>query len=148
MQRESTVLILEAPPTAQRLGRYLEAIGLRVRVATSSRQAMQLLRSDIFDRAIVSVELGMDETAILSRLASLPATRVLVATGPAGDPELERRAGAAGANVYLARPLDVEALAQALAWAPGAISPRAPAADHPPGQGRSRGPPKGDPEER
>ncbi len=129
MQRVETVLAIEVEPEhASHLARCLAVTGLACRAAASATEALRLLRSEIFDGAVVAVELGLDEASILARISRLPATRFLLATGPADDLDMERRARAAGANAYLPRPVDAEMLATSLAHAGANPAPRAPPA--------------------
>ena len=123
MEQVKKVLAVEIEPEhASHLARCLAAMGLAFRVAASAAEAMRLLRREVFDGAVVAAELGLEEGAILARLSCLPATRFLLATGPADDVDLERRARAAGADAYLPRPVDATTLGRGLAQA-GARAP-------------------------
>ena len=96
------------------LVRSLAAIGTRFRIAGTPEQADALLRSDIFDAAIVATEIGLGPEPMLVRLSSLPSTKLLLAVGPPGDWEMERRARSAGAQAYIPRPVTTKALSDAL----------------------------------
>ena len=123
MERALTVLAVEVEPQhARRLAECLAILGHLSRLAASPAEALRLLRSEIFDGAVVAIELGLEEGSILQRVACLPATRFLLATGPPGDEAGARLARAAGANACLARPVDPAMLAAHLAHA-GARSP-------------------------
>lgn len=151
MEYVTCVLAVEPKPTdARDLARCLKELGLRFRLAHSAEEAMHVLRSAVFDGAVVAVELYLGPEPMLARLARLPATKVLVATGPAADFDAERRARTAGATAYLPRPVSTEALSINLTCMP-VQAPETPAMAHsPPEAGRSpeemdRSPPPADP---
>jgi len=111
MQDEVTVLVVEPRSAdARRLRWCLTAMGFASRAATSVEQAMRLLRTQVFDGAIVAAEPGLGEAPLLARVRQLPATRFLAATGVAGDREAERLVRLAGAGAYLPRPVSLEAV--------------------------------------
>jgi ActR/RegA family two-component response regulator len=119
----SALPVLAAEPglaDARRLAQCLARRRLQVRLAMSPADVLDLLRREIFDRAVVAVEMTLDGEPVLARVARLPMLRRVVAVGPAGDPEAEVRARLAGAHVYLPRPVDEAELARALAL-PGAV---------------------------
>jgi CheY-like chemotaxis protein len=95
-----------------------------VRVAMSATDIIDLLRREVFSRAVVATEMMLDGEPVLARLTRLPMLERIVATGPAGDPAMEVRARVAGAHVYLTRPVAGEDLARALAI-PGYVGTRA-----------------------
>ncbi len=120
MSPEMMVLAVEpGRDDAAVLVRCLGALGMLGRLARSEADAMQLLRRELFDAAVVSAELGLDRGSLLQRLAALPSPSLVLAVGPAGAGDLARRARRAGAGAYLARPVDVESLTIALACAGG-----------------------------
>jgi len=94
-------------------------IGAETRVATSVAEAMDLLRTEVFEAALVAAELGVEAGSLLDRLVRLPSPRVVLATGPIGDTALRLRIHRAGANAFLVRPVDAKSLAMALAHAGG-----------------------------
>lgn len=103
---------------ARHLVRCLAPLGMQVYLAASVDQALDRLRHMIFRDAIAATELTFEGELLLRRLSRLPAMRCLVALGPADDVEAEARARAAGANVYLSRPVTPEMLALALGVSP------------------------------
>jgi len=116
MQTVTSVLAVEPKPSdARNLARCLKELGLRFRLAHSAEEAMHVLRNAIFDGAVVAVELHLGPEPMLARLARLPATKILVATGPAADFDAERRARTAGATAFLPRPVSPETLSISLA---------------------------------
>ena len=114
----SRMPVLAAEPAladAKHLVGCLTRLRQTVRVAMSADDIIDLLRREVFTRAVVAVELTLDGEPVLARLSRLPMPRRIVALGPAGDPVSEVMALAAGAQAYLARPVSVEDLARALA---------------------------------
>ena len=109
---------------AERLQQCLCPIVRRVRLATSAQQVLERLREETFQRAVVATELVLGGQPILARLAVLPAIRCLVAVGPGGDGEMERRARGAGACAYVVRPVSSETLARALTGRGGGAGER------------------------
>lgn len=99
---------------ARHLVRCLGPLNLQVYLAASVEQALDRLRHMIFREAIAATELTFGGELLLARLSRLPAMKCLVAIGPADDAGAETRARAAGANVYLSRPVTTEMLALAL----------------------------------
>jgi ActR/RegA family two-component response regulator len=119
--------ILAAEPNLADAKHLVQCFGrLRqpVRLAMSPTDIIDLLRREVFGRAIVATEMELEGEPMVARLARLPMLVRVVATGPSGDPALEVRARAAGAHIYLPRPVDVEDLARALAI-PGFAKTRA-----------------------
>lgn len=111
VEQMRTILVLEAnPQDALNMKRRLTAMGLRVHVATLVQQAIEFLQCEIFDGAVVGTELNIGEEPAISFLGRLPSVRFIVATGPPGDVEMERRARLAGARAYLPRPVTTESL--------------------------------------
>ena len=114
MQYIRTVLAAEVgSEDSYNLGRCLKALGLKVHLATSVRQAIGLLRREMFDAAVVASELEVDGESMVAHVARLPLAEMLIAIGPGGDWELERLARLAGAAVYLPRPVSAAGLAEA-----------------------------------
>ena len=109
------ILAAESDPVdAARLFRALALLGYRVTLATSPEQVLEMIRQHVFPQAVVAAEMTLGDEPILARLARLPSMRCLVATGPAGQTEMEQRGRLSGATVYLPRPVTIEALAKAL----------------------------------
>lgn len=99
---------------ARQLVRCLGPLNRQVYLAVSVEQALDRLRHMIFREAIAATELTFDGELLLARLSRLPALKCLIALGPAGNAEAEAKARAAGANIYLGRPVTTEMLALAL----------------------------------
>ena len=94
--------------------RCLAPLGRPVRVAMSAEEVIDLVRREIIDRAVVATELSLGGDPVIARLTQLPLMKQVIATGPANDPAMEVRARAAGAQVYLPRPVSPEDLRRAL----------------------------------
>ena len=99
---------------ASRLLRSLALLGYRVLLATSAEQVLGMIRRHVLMQAVVATELTFDGEPILARLARLPSMKRLIATGPAGNSEIEMRGRLCGADLYLPRPVTIEGLAKAL----------------------------------
>jgi len=109
------ILAAESDPAdAENLLRCLKLYGQTVLLATSSEDVLRLIRRQVYERAVVGVDLVIGDEPLLARLSSLPALRYLVATGPPGDVEMETLARLAGAGVYLQRPVSADDLGLAL----------------------------------
>ncbi len=109
--------VLVADPHAAQaagLGRRLRRMGHEVCVVTTANDALDRMRREVLNQAVVAVELALNGKPILARLARLPALECLVAIGPGGDVAMERLARCCGAHVYLPRPVATESLAMAL----------------------------------
>ena len=89
-----------------------------VSLATTSDKVLELIRSELFDRAVVAAELAIDGRPVLARLAALPSMKRLLAVGPMGCPEMEALARSAGAHAYLSRPVSSAEVAMALELSP------------------------------
>ena len=114
-----TRMILAAEPRradAEHLWQCLAPVRDYVCLARSACEALEMVRRQAFSRAVVATELMLDDTPVLARLSRLPALEHLVATGPAGNPEMEILARTSGADLYLTRPVSFERLSRAL-WA-------------------------------
>jgi CheY-like chemotaxis protein len=118
--------ILAAEPTlagARNLVQCLSGLRLPVRLAMSSSDIIDLLRREVFTRAVVASEFMIDGEPAIARLTRLPMLERVVAIGPAGNADLEMQARRAGAQAYLTRPVSAESLARALAI-PGLVAAR------------------------
>ena len=102
------------PNEADWLQRCLSPLVHGVRLATSAEQVLERMREETFQQAVVATELMLRGEPVLARLAGLPSIRRLVAVGPGGDGDMERRARGAGACAYVGRPVSTRALALAL----------------------------------
>ena len=114
MRNERAILVAAAAPQeAYNLQRLLRQMGYLARMAPTPGQVLEVMRREMVDQAIVAIELTLAQEPILARLARLPCVQHLIATGPAGNVDMETRARCAGAHVYLPRPAEIEALAMA-----------------------------------
>ena len=115
MRNDSVILVADGiPEQADFVQQLLRQMDYRVETAVSAEEVLKLIGREMLDRAIVAVEMTMDNEPTLARLSRLPALNRLVAIGPAGDAEMEMLARRAGAHVYLARPVMADPLAAAL----------------------------------
>ncbi len=115
-QNKKPILVAEINATeAEHLARELARFSRQTRLASSTEQILEVLRSEILHEAIVAVELDIDHKPVLAHLAGLPSFDFIVAVGPANEAEMEIRARAAGAQVYLPRPVTSEMLS-GLSW--------------------------------
>lgn len=92
----------------------LQDAGFHVTTVGSAAQLHECLQRGAFD--IVVLDLGLpdvDGVEVLRRLRSIPSMGVVVLTGRAGD--ADRLVGLrGGADVYLAKPIDIDVLAATL----------------------------------
>jgi len=102
------------PDEADRLRQCLSPLVQGVRLATSAEQVLERVREETFRQAVVATELVLRGKPVLTHLADLPSIRRLIAVGPGGDGEMERRARGAGACAYVGRPVSTAALALTL----------------------------------
>lgn len=125
---KTAIVAAEADPAdAEHLLRCLTQLGAWAKLATSAEQVLNLFRKQVFEAAVVGVELALDGEPLLGRLSRLPALECLVATGPTGDLQAERLARSLGAEAYLPRPVSPEALAGVLRMRlPDCVRPRPP----------------------
>lgn len=115
MQNVGAILAVEARPgDVQNLTRCLTMLEVKFHLARSVERAVQLLREMVFSEAIVAAELNLGEEPLIAHLSRLPATTLLLATGPGDDWEMESRSRFSGADFYLPRPITTETLAMAL----------------------------------
>ena len=118
------VLVAEhGAANARRVVSGLSQCGLRTRSGRGVTETLELLRCEAFEAAVVGVELMIDGRPLLERLTQLPGLSLVVATGPPGDWEMERRARMAGARAYLPRPVSISTWARTFRWV---FVPRAP----------------------
>lgn len=109
------VLVAEAvSEEAVFLESLLRSWGRDVCTASSVDEVLRIVRREFVQQAVIATELALAGQMLLARLAALPSLEQLIAIGPAGRPDIERRARLAGADVFLPRPVSVERLAQAL----------------------------------
>ena len=100
---------------AKRLARALKSLSCTVRVASSSEEVIKLLRTEVFHKGIVAVEMQIGKDLMLAYLSRLLAVRCLVGVGSGDDPDAELHSRLAGAQAYLPRPVTPEMLS-GLSW--------------------------------
>lgn len=109
------LIIDDEKPTLQMLSLFLEACGYEVHVAENETQGMAQFRK--IKPAIVLTDIkmpGKDGFAVLVQIkAAAPDTEVIVITGH-GDKDLARQATDLGASAFFNKPLDTDALDQAI----------------------------------
>ncbi len=113
--RHRVLVVEDDPSTSRALGRFLELIGCEVLSAQDGEQAVAMARGQRPD--LVLTDLGLpklDGYGVLDVLqAKLPEIPVIVMTG-SGQIASAVRAMRAGADNYLEKPLDFEALSVAI----------------------------------
>lgn len=115
LRRGNTVLVAEPDSDhAFFLESVLRSWGRDVAAAASVDEALQIVRCEFVQQAVIATELGSAGEMLVARMSALPSVQRLVAVGPAGRPDIERRARLAGADVFLPRPVPIEQLTQAL----------------------------------
>jgi CheY-like chemotaxis protein len=117
--RRRRVLVVEDNADAREtLRRLLEFQGHEVRVAVDGEAALQALRAEPVEVALIDIGLpGMDGYELARRIRAeidREAKMVLAAVTGYGLPEDRRRSAAAGFDAHLIKPLDLEALAALL----------------------------------
>jgi two-component system, cell cycle response regulator DivK len=96
----------------QVIGRYLESQGHTVAVAEDGAEALDLARSGAFQLCIIDMRLpDQDGPQVLAALRALPGMGDLPAIAVSGLGEKDRkRTVAAGFNVFLAKPINLDDL--------------------------------------
>ena len=112
------VLVVEDElDTAQTVALILKAVGHQVEFAISAAAARQCAARFRPEVALIDLALpdgdGCDLARELKRDQRLPGLRVVMMTGFDNEP-LRRRAAKAGCDRYLVKPLDLQALDQAI----------------------------------
>ncbi|WP_312599681.1 hybrid sensor histidine kinase/response regulator [Brevundimonas sp.] len=115
---QATALYVEDSPANVALMRHaVEAMGLTLHAATTGPEGLELARALRPDVILLDLGLpGLDGFAVKAALDADPLTRdipVMAVTG-AGAPTDRRRGRAAGFDAYLTKPVDLNALADAL----------------------------------
>lgn len=103
---------------AQELWRALLPLGQRVCLAASAQEAVELLRRELFGRAVVAVELETGGELLLARFKRLSGIERIVAIGPPGDARMEVEARLGGADMYVVRPVSTSLLSRSLGLSP------------------------------
>lgn len=111
---------------AQELWRALLPLGQHVCLAASAQEAVELLRRELFGRAVVAVELETGGELLLARFKRLSGIERIVAVGPPGDARMEVGARLGGADMYVVRPVSTSLLSRALGLSP-TLEPERPA---------------------
>ena len=97
-------------PIRELLSLFFKKKGMSVTTAQTSQEAREIAAKNVFDLAILDVNLaGEDGLALLNFFkAKHPQVPVVVFTGMAGDPDLFNRAMAGGAAGFMSKtePLD------------------------------------------
>jgi ActR/RegA family two-component response regulator len=109
------------PVDGSHLRGCLARLGYQVCLVTSGEEALEVLREAVFSRAVVGVELQLDDEPLLRTLSRLVLIERLVATGPGGDLGAERASHLAGGHLYLPRPVNLQHLAKALWLGPSRV---------------------------
>jgi signal transduction histidine kinase/ActR/RegA family two-component response regulator len=124
--RHARVLIVEDNPDgAESMRMLLELLGHHVRVAADGFQALDMLVENTFDVILIDIGLPfMDGYALASHIRALPAARPmrLVALTGYGQDDDRRRALAAGFDLHLVKPVDVDRLQALLAVASDSLN--------------------------
>lgn len=123
-----TVLVVDDNPTNLKLMRLLlTASGFTVRTATAAEEALQSVRDGRPELILMDLQLpgmsGLELTGLLKRDPATSSIVIVAVTAYAmkGD---EEKARAAGCDAYLAKPIDVDTLPDAVAaWIRGAGAP-------------------------
>jgi PAS domain S-box-containing protein len=103
---------------AQMVGMLLEALGNRVAVAHDPFSALDCAREGAFDAFILDIGLpGMDGHALARRIRELPRTggATFIALTGYGQEQDRQASAAAGFHHHFVKPVDIGALAEALA---------------------------------
>ncbi|MBX0329620.1 response regulator [Oscillochloris sp. ZM17-4] len=115
---QPVLLVEDDPASAELLGSYLRRCDYQVTIAGSAEEAMACVRAHVPNLVITDVRMrGMDGLELIRRLRAGVATRetpiiALTALAMAGDRE---RCLAAGASLYMSKPLLLSRLAEAAA---------------------------------
>lgn len=112
----TNILIIDDElPTLQMLSLFLEACGHTVLTAENEARGIELFRKERPPVVLTDVKMpGKDGFAVLQQIKSIsPATEVIVITGH-GDKDLARQALELNASAFFNKPLDTDALDQAI----------------------------------
>ena len=119
-----TVLVVDDDPSVRTLlEMVLEAEGFEVRCAPDAERALEMVAASRPDVLLVDVMMpGIDGRALTRQLRDDPITRdlpIVICSALADDPE-QWQAWASGANSFVAKPFEIDALVAELADAFGA----------------------------
>ena len=117
------LVIDDEVPTLDMLELFLGAWGYQVLLADNEAAAMALFEKETPGIVLTDIKMpGKDGFSILKRIKELrPETEVIVITGH-GDKDLAQRAFELQASGFLHKPLDTEALSEALEKAEARLS--------------------------
>ncbi len=109
------LIIDDEQPTLQMLGLFLEACGHTVLTAENEARGLELFRKERPPVVLTDVKMpGKDGFAVLQQIKAIcSATEVIVITGH-GDKDLARQALELDASAFFNKPLDTDALDQAI----------------------------------
>jgi YesN/AraC family two-component response regulator len=112
----TTILIIDdEKPTLQMLSLFLEASGYRVLTAENENQGLSLFKQEQPEIVLTDIKMpGKDGLDVLRQIKEIsPATEVIVITGH-GDRDLKEKALTLDASAFFNKPLDTDALDEAL----------------------------------
>jgi YesN/AraC family two-component response regulator len=124
----TTILIIDdEKPTLQMLSLFLEASGFRVLTAENEQQGLTVFKREHPQIVLTDIKMpGKDGLDVLRQIKSIsPATEVIVITGH-GDRDLKEHAMALEASAFFNKPLDTDALDEALQAAKARLADKAP----------------------
>jgi DNA-binding response OmpR family regulator len=113
---QHTVLVVEDDPSCRELVvEMLSLWGYRPVAVGSAEEADYVMRHEQLDAALIDVFLpGKSGASLLGRLRVRFPQALLIATSALGDPAMARRFKGLGADLFLPKPLEPEALGTAL----------------------------------
>jgi YesN/AraC family two-component response regulator len=112
----TTILIIDdEKPTLQMLSLFLEASGYSVLTAENEAQGLEIFERDRPEIVLTDIKMpGKDGLEVLRQIKSkAKATEVIVITGHGGR-DLKEQALALNASAYFSKPLNTDALDEAL----------------------------------
>jgi YesN/AraC family two-component response regulator len=112
----TTILIIDdEKPTLQMLSLFLEASGYSVLTAENEAQGLDIFERNRPEIVLTDIKMpGKDGLEVLRQIKSISkTTEVIVITGH-GDQDLKEQAMALDASAYFSKPLDTDALDEAL----------------------------------
>jgi YesN/AraC family two-component response regulator len=124
----TTILIIDdEKPTLQMLSLFLEASGYRVLTAENEQQGLTIFKAEHPQIVLTDIKMpGKDGLDVLRQIKAIsPATEVIVITGH-GDRDLKEQAMALEASAFFNKPLDTDALDDALQAAKARLADKAP----------------------
>jgi YesN/AraC family two-component response regulator len=124
----TTILIIDdEKPTLQMLTLLLEASGYTVLTAENEQQGLSVFREERPEIVLTDIKMpGKDGLDVLRQIKSIsPDTEVFVITGH-GDRDLKERAMTLNASAFFNKPLDTDALDEALQAAKARLADKTP----------------------